>query len=93
MQFKCGKTDEEMEADRKARYDEGYRLTTTWTKRFAWLPTTIRPGKCVWLEYYERKLESVRSRLSTYNTPYTIADAITYGYARYYRWQKREIIK
>lgn len=91
MKFKCGETDEEKKAAYQARYDAALGLATTWTKKYAFFPKTIAPGHCVWLEYYERRLESLSRPHLYISDSRGIARHLAMGYAALPRWQLREI--
>lgn len=67
MKFDCGNDSHERSRIRNRELKERVKfLVTTWQLKFAWLPTRVssfssvedKPGenKCVWLEWYERKL-------------------------------------
>ena len=77
MIFKCGLTQEELDAKKLA---EELHITAMkeWHDHFAWLPVEVEKGKCVWLESIERRAVCFRK---------------SYGVIRPSLWEYREKAK
>jgi hypothetical protein len=65
MKFKCGKTEEEKKEAVKSASVHAEKLMR-WHRMFAWLPAHINETECRWLEWVERKYDSVDVLWSDY---------------------------
>lgn len=52
MKFKCGLTEAEEKAEKRRKVEKFKQYVINGKRKFAWLPVTIRKGRCVWLEFY-----------------------------------------
>ncbi len=55
MRFQCSPSEENI----KEYLTVAEKKYGNWHKKFAWFPTHIEDGKCVWFEYYERRYAKI----------------------------------